>query len=116
MAFFSGLILITQEWGIIVFVNIIKFFGSAAFYMIFTFTAEIYDTMLRATGCGFQNFICRISAASMPFIMQLTFYMGTFGPFWSFLIISTLSAIGTFLLPKDTACAALDTYFTPKDG
>lgn len=111
MASFSGLILITQEWGLIIFINVIKFFSSAAFYLIFTFTAEIYDTMLRATGCGFQNVICRVSAASMPFIIQLTFKLGTFGPFWAFLAVSTLSAIGTFLLPKDTTSAALDTYF-----
>lgn len=112
MAVFSGLILITQEWCLILFINIIKFFGSAAFYLIFAFTAEIYDTMLRGTGIGFQNMICRVSAALMPFVMQAAFCLGTFGPFVAFFVVSSLSALGTYLLPKDTRSAALDTYFT----
>ena len=89
----------------------IKFFISAAFYLIFNFTAEIYNTMQRGTAISFENFICRMSGMSMPYLASALLKEGQFAIFWPFMIISAISAFGTIILPKDTVKASLDTYF-----
>ena len=71
--------------------------------MLFNFSAEIYDTLTRGTAISFLNFICRFSAFLMPWIGNLLFeLLGPFGIFWAFFVVSLISSIGTYLLPKDT--------------
>ena len=95
-------------------VGLVKFIINFNFCTIYPFTAEVYETALRATGLGLNSAVSRFGGILMPWISFMFFAFGENGPFLAFGIVSAISAVSSFLIKKDTTEAALDYYHKKK--
>lgn len=97
-----------KEKGFFIILSLVKSAAAIAFTIIYPYTAELYNTFMRTTSSGFLSMVCRLGGVSMPWIVNYLFLYGIFAPFLSIFAISILSAISTYLLPKDTIASKLD--------
>jgi hypothetical protein len=63
---------------------------------------------MRATSSAIMNLACRLGGIIMPWVINESFILGTFGPFVAIAGISAVSTIATYLLPLDTTGLRLD--------
>ena len=107
---FSSLVCLFQTSPNFIFVtlvSVLKFFMSMAFMVVNTFTAELYNTNIRATSLGFFNAVCKLAGVFMPIIVNLFYFAGPTGPFLIFAILSFFSALTIYTM-KDTTNNNLD--------
>lgn len=71
--------------------------------IIIPFTSELYDTMIRVTASSLNNAVMRFGGVIMPFILIWSFELGPVGPFLCCGILSLISTVAGFTMPRDTA-------------
>lgn len=99
----------TPNFIFIALVSVLKFFMSMAFMVVNTYTAELYNTNIRATSLGFFNAVCKLAGVFMPIVVNLFYFAGPTGPFYIFAILSFFSALTIYSM-KDTTNKNLDYY------
>jgi len=80
---------------------------SMAYMVIYTYTAELYNTKIRVLSMGFFNFISKISGVAMPLVVDVFYSFGPTGPFIIFGLLSLISSISIYTM-KDTTNMDLD--------
>jgi len=85
------------------------------FAIIYPFTAEIYNTAIRAAGCSLNNGICRLGGVLMPWLSLAFFGISTTGPFLLYTLIALISFTASIKLTVDTTGMELDKFIEKKE-
>lgn len=72
------------------------------FNIIFIYINEAYPTKIRSKAIGVNFGFARFAGVSTPLVIQKLFSLNLVLPYISFLIVSVLGVIASFLLPYDT--------------
>ena len=76
--------------------------------MLYVYTNEAYNTLLRTTAMGWACGVARISTCLMPVVLFKLIDINPFAPFLLFTFTSLISAWCAYLLPFDTTLKPLD--------
>ncbi|KAH3819708.1 organic cation transporter protein-like [Dreissena polymorpha] len=93
-----------QHWITVMLPNIGKFGISAAFAIIWFWTAELFPTVVRSSGVGSSNMMGRLGSMLCPYIVEIgTFIKGDFGKSLPLIIFGSMAFIAgllSLLLPE----------------
>ncbi|XP_070190409.1 organic cation transporter protein-like isoform X4 [Littorina saxatilis] len=93
-----------DQWSTITLSMIGKFGVSAAFAIIYVFSAELFPTMVRNSGMGASSLCARIGGIASPYVATLSIYVsGDFGialPSLIFGGLSVLAGLAALFLPE----------------
>ena len=81
--------------------------------MIYPYTSEAYNTLLRAISFGTASAIGRIGSSLTPYILIPLFYEDTNLPWLSFCILGIISGAACITLAFDTRGRNLDVVDNP---
>ncbi|KAL8575563.1 hypothetical protein ACOMHN_059627 [Nucella lapillus] len=94
----------SETWVTITLSMIGKFGSSAAFAIIYVFSAELFPTLVRNSGMGASSLFARIGGIASPYVAALGTYMtgdiGTALPSLVFGALSVLAGICALFLPE----------------
>lgn len=84
----------------IAFASVGKLGASAAFAVVYNYSAEIFPTVVRNSGLGMSSSIARLGSISAPQIALLGTYVFTWLPYVIFGTVAALGALLVCLLPE----------------
>jgi hypothetical protein len=88
--------------------SFVTFFNVVSFSITRLYTAEVYNTCSRDSGNGFCNFISRIGAICIPFLVEFSLKQSLMGPGILFMVFAACGIILTLCLPYETYGKKLD--------
>ncbi|XP_052242461.1 organic cation transporter protein-like [Dreissena polymorpha] len=93
-----------QHWITVMLANIGKFGISAAFGIIYVWTAELFPTVVRSSGVGSSTMMGRVGSMLCPYIVEIgTIIKGDFGKALALIIFGSMAFIAgllSLLLPE----------------
>jgi hypothetical protein len=78
--------------------------------MLYPYTTEAYNTLIRTLGFGTASGIGRIGSAFAPYILIHLYYENESLPFLSFFIAALIASLLAITLPFDTTGLKLDGF------
>ncbi|XP_076371650.1 organic cation transporter protein-like [Tachypleus tridentatus] len=96
-------------WLRIMFAMCGKFFVTAAFAIVYVYTAELFPTVVRNVGVGSSSMFARIGSMVAPFLKELGKFTNTGVPLAIYGALSIIAGLLTLLLPETTNRAIPDT-------
>lgn len=89
----------------------VKFCISVSYYTVYIYSAEVYPTLVRQVGVGFNSGASRAGLVLAPFVKELSQYTHITVSFATFAITSIVSAFSVLFLPETKGREIPDTLF-----
>jgi MFS family permease len=100
--FIFALLMVIDLNRVFIYSSFITFFNIFSSNIIKLYTTEVYSTHLRDSGTGFSNFVSRIGAIVIPYLIELSLKASLIGPGLLLTFFSLCGIVLTLLLPYDT--------------
>jgi MFS family permease len=88
--------------------SFVTFFNVLSFNITKLYTTEVYNTCMRDSGYGFSNFIARVGAICIPFLIEFSLKQSLMGPGILLMVFAAIGIILTLCLPYETYGKKLD--------
>eukprot|EP01025_Chloroclados_australasicus_P042615 TRINITY_DN452_c0_g1_i1.p1 TRINITY_DN452_c0_g1~~TRINITY_DN452_c0_g1_i1.p1 ORF type:complete len:561 (-),score=50.14 TRINITY_DN452_c0_g1_i1:981-2615(-) len=100
----------------IVFALVGKFGASIPFGTAFTYTGELFPTVVRSQAMGMCSLAARVGGVLAPGVLMLGTYLGSATPFIFFGISTLIAAVLSAFLPETFGCPLMETFEDVQNG